>query len=256
MTRLIRRDRVLEGLEARRLLAVSLDPNGQLNAIGTSANDSVTVSKTAAGYLVVINGVSTPINGNVVRVLVDGQAGNDTLRVTDAVLIPATISGGDGGDSLYGGGGASTMKGGAGNDTMDGAAGPDVFEGGTGNDTANYSSRTVNLQIGIGTVADDGAAGEMDNLKTDIETLLSGSGNDKVVGSVSKNLLSGGGGNDSIFGNTSNDTMIGGDGNDTLNGAGGDDSLDGGAGNDLFPCGATNDGADKVIGGGGRDTVD
>ena len=57
------------------------------------ANDSASVAKNAAGFLVVLNGVSTPIGGNVVRVFVDGQGGNDTLLVLDSVLIAATVNG-------------------------------------------------------------------------------------------------------------------------------------------------------------------
>ncbi len=247
---------MLEGLEPRRLLAVSLDADGQLNVTGTASNDTVSVSKTATGYLVVLNSVSTTISKKVVRILIDGQAGNDSLRVENSVLLDSTINAGAGNDSLYGGGGASTLNGGTGNDTLDGGPGADSFHGDDGLDTADYSARTENLSIGLGKSADDGAANERDYLATDIETLLAGSGNDKVVGSIYTNRLVGGGGNDSLFGNSGNDTLLGGDGNDTLNGSADNDSLDGGAGDDLFPCLNVSDGADKIIGGTGHDTVD
>ena len=71
--------------------------------------------------------------------------------------------------------------------------------------------------------------GENDNVGTDIETILGGSGNDVIVGSANvvaglqwtfQTYLSGGPGDDSIYGSPGNDRIDGGDGNDlTFGGA-------------------------------------
>src|SRR5205085_2003606 len=128
------------------------------------------------------------------NIQVNGNGGNDSI--TDSVNFksasrPTTLSGGDGNDSLYGGSASESLSGGVGNDmllgrsgddTLDGGLGADTLQGDTGNDTADYSKRTENLTLGAGSAADDGAAGEKDNLFVDIETILGGSGNDKITG--------------------------------------------------------------------------
>jgi hypothetical protein len=155
----------------------------------------------------------------------DGQGGNDTLISTSGFTEKMTMLGGAGNDSLVGGNG---------DETMDGGTGADTFKGGGGNDTADYSSRTAPLIIGLGTLNDDGEAGEKDNVGLDIETVLGGSGSDNIRGSAANNLLVGNGGADSLFGNYGNDTLVGGAGPDRLDGAPGTDS-------------AQNDGTDTLI---------
>ena len=76
---------------------------------------------------------------------------------------------------------------------------------------------------------------------------LGGTGdNDKLVGLAGNDTLKGKGGDDKLIGGPGNDTLDGGKGRDVLKGGGGDDFL--APGNDLA--------ADKVLGGGGFDTVD
>ena len=122
-----------------------------------------------------------------------GMGGNDTLisGYADDVL---DGGGGDdlldgqtyffGNKLLLGGAGNDTLLGGDGNDTLDGGLGADLMKGGTGNDTADYSSRTANLTIGIGTLADDGEAGEHDNVYNDVENVEGGAGNYFIRGSA------------------------------------------------------------------------
>ena len=68
--------------------------------------------------------------------------------------------------------------------------------------------------------ANDGATGEGDNLRTSVDHITGGAGNDTLVGDEGSNKL------------------IGGAGDDALTGAGGDDSFDGGAGTDSYSGGA------------------
>jgi murein DD-endopeptidase MepM/ murein hydrolase activator NlpD len=152
---------------------------------------------------------------SVASIKVYGFEGNDELRVEPTVNKKVTLDGGAGDDSLFGGPMA---------DVLIGGPGADLLSGGGGKDQASYAGHTADLTITIDGVANDGAAGEADNVMTDIENVLGGSGNDFIQGNDAANVL------------------IGGAGDDTLDGGLGADVLDGGLGNDL------------LIGGGGKDT--
>ena len=92
-----------------------------------------------------------------------GDAGNDTLI------------GGAGRDDLNGGAGLDTVAGGDGDDSLNGGDGPDTISGGGGNDTVDFSQRTQPLTISLDGVADDGEAGERDNVLPDVEGVIGGS---------------------------------------------------------------------------------
>ena len=67
--------------------------------------------------------------------------------------------------------------------------------------------------------------------------------NDRIIGSVNRNVIYGEGGNDNLRGNDQNDTIYGGAGNDLIYGGAGDDVLYG------------DGGKDKIYGGAGDDTI-
>ena len=78
---------------------------------------------------------------------------------------------------------------------------------------------------------------------TVIETGVTGSGDDVLIGNASNNVLqandgsddvSGGGGNDAIQGNSGNDSLHGEGDNDIVEGGAGDDHVEGNAGSDLL----------------------
>jgi Ca2+-binding RTX toxin-like protein len=157
---------------------------------------------------------------------IHGGSGNDTIRVdgTDNEL----LFGDAGNDSLVGGVGNDTIHGGPGNDTLDGGPGSDDMYGDGGSDTADYSHRGLGLNISLDNVANDGPRSdpsEQDNVHSDIETVLGGSGADRIVGNPFANKLVGNAGNDTIFGGDGNDTLIGGPGTDQLDGQGGTDII-------------------------------
>jgi Ca2+-binding RTX toxin-like protein len=162
----------------------------------------------------------------------DGGTGNDRLFVLIGGEGNCVLYGGDGNDVLSGGNQADSLDGAAGDDILNGRGGGDLMQGGPGNDTVTYASRTAAVTVGVGTLADDGEAGEKDNVYLDIETVIGGSGNDTIRGGAANNLLVGNGGNDSLFGNFGNDTLQGGIGNDSLDGGPDADTLDGGDGTD------------------------
>jgi Ca2+-binding RTX toxin-like protein len=214
-----------ERLEPRRLLASVSVQSGVLTVNGDNVSETITITPIAGGTVDVdINGNKTFI-GNFNSLVVNANGGNDKILLDPNFNWNSTLRGGAGNDSLVG---AAAF------DVLDGGSGADTLKGGAANDTVDYSSRTAPLTIGLGTLNDDGEAGEKDNIELDIETVLGGSGNDIIRGSGSNNLLVGNGGSDSLFGNYGNDTLVGGAGPDRLDGGPGTDS-------------AQNDGSDTPI---------
>jgi Ca2+-binding RTX toxin-like protein len=201
---------------------------------------------------------------------------------------PAELRGGDGNDVLHGGLGEDLIQGGKGNDVMDGSLSSDTLEGGEGNDafktdpggddysggagidSVDYTGRVAPLDITLNNVATDGQAGENDNVRSDIESVTGGKGNDEIDGSNGDNTLIGGdgddtltgfGGVDKLYGEADQDKLYGNDDDDALYGGEGMDRLDAGPGIDILAgmggpdtmLGGT--GNDKFYGGAGEDTV-
>lgn len=202
-----------------------------------------------------------------------------------------SITGNARGNTLRGGAAGDTLTGGAGDDTLVGGAGADSMLGETGIDTADYSDRTAALTITINDTANDGASGEYDNVKTDIENIVGGGANDTITGSTGNNIIDGGLGADSIDGGSGSDTIdytsgratgvsitlgglnsdsdvltsienatgspfddtiVGGTSAETLSGGGGNDALTGNGGDDFLSGGADND---TIIGNAGVDAM-
>ena len=214
------------------------------------------------------------ISGGAENDTIDGGAGADTI---DGGPDNDVITGGAGDDLLQGGAGDDEESGGDDQDTLDGGATPgctggagndllngdggddalcggpgppggldnDSLNGGDGEDTAYYL-RAAGVNVSLDNVANDGEAGESDNVHSDVEDITGGAGPDTLTGSDARNVLDGGAGPDSLAG-------LG--GNDVLMDSGGDtaaDRLDGGPGDDSLAAGR---GPDTYIGGDGEDAV-
>ena len=184
--------------------------------------------------------------------MINGGPGND-LPLNGAAGAD-TINGGPGNDGLFGGDGNDILDGGDGNDSFEGfgvltpsdpvtTGGTDDYIGGPGTDFVDYAGRTEPMRFSLNDAADDGAAGEADNVRSDIEELRGGNADDVITGSAVRNWLDGwdgtdaidgGIGDDSLFGGTGTDTVLGGPGQDTIEGGDGDDRVDGGAGVDTL----------------------
>jgi Ca2+-binding RTX toxin-like protein len=104
---------------------------------------------------------------NIMRIVVDGGAGNDAIRIDESNgifedTIPTTLAGGSGNDTLAGGSGAETLLGGRGSDSIDGNRGADTGLMGPGNDTFIWDpgdgSDRVEGQRGTDTMVFNGAA--------------------------------------------------------------------------------------------------
>jgi Ca2+-binding RTX toxin-like protein len=115
-------------------------------------------------------------------------------------------------ENLVGGGGNDSLTGSSSNNSFDGGAGADTLSGQAGSDRVSYSTRSAPVTVTIDGVADDGGtvdgpAGARDNVATDIENLLGGSGADSLAGSNAANSLDGGRGADQFSGRGGADTV-------------------------------------------------
>jgi Ca2+-binding RTX toxin-like protein len=253
---------------------------GVLSVFGDSLDNSIVISRDAAGNILVnggavaiLGGTSTVANTSLIQVF--GQAGNDTIQLNESngALPKAILFGGDGNDVLTGGSGADLLFGQSGNDVLNGNGGADLLFGGADNDVLT------------GGDADDQVFGESGNDRliwnpgddtdlfegaTGIDTGEVNGGNgaevftvtangervrfDRVspapfsldIGTIENLVVNMNGGNDSFSatGNLSaliQLTVDGGAGNDTILGGNGADTLLGGDGNDFVDGNQGND---------------
>lgn len=189
-----------------------------------------------------------------------GGQGDDVIHAGDGA---DTMYGGDGNDQLFGDGGADRPNGGPGNDLVDGGSGDDALDfsqggsrndpsigadhyvGGPGTDKLWLDERPSGVSISLNGVADDGAAGEGDNVDSDIEGFDGTSGNDVFNGSAGPEQFAGGGGSDELHGAGGDDDLHGGSGDDQIYGDGGNDTLQGSLAADTVDGGP---GTDQIYG--------
>jgi Ca2+-binding RTX toxin-like protein len=248
--------------------------SGVLTVIGDSQANSITISRNAAGLILVNGGTvpitgGTPMVGNTSIMQVFGQAGSDTIILSEAngALPAARLFGGFDADTLIGGSGLDMLFGQSGIDNLQGKGGGDALFGGDDADTIT------------GGDADDQVFGE--------------NGNDRMIwnNGDDTDLNEGGAGEDlvELNGSTGSETFtvtanglrvrfdkvdsspfsidIGTSENLRLNASGGDDrfeafgnlaaliglTVDAGAGQDDI---RGSNGADVILGGDGNDIVD
>ena len=72
------------------------------------------------------------------------------------------------------------------------------------------------MAVDLDGVADDGQAGEGDNVGADVENVSGGSAGDRLVGDEDANVLIGGAGDDTLDGQDGRDALIGSAGSDSL----------------------------------------
>jgi Ca2+-binding RTX toxin-like protein len=254
----------------------------QLSVFGDSGKNTVTLSRDAAGQILVNGGAvavvgGTPTVANTTLIDVFGQGGDDTITLDEAngALPAAHLFGGGGDDVITGGSGADLLFGQSGNDTLLGKGGNDQLFGGSGNDTLTGGAGDDQVfgeagndrmiwNPGDGSDLFEGGAG------TDTAEVNGGNGSeiftvtangsrvrfDRIspapfsvdIGTTEELVVNANGGDDVItagngLANLIHLTLNGGAGNDTITGGDGNDTLIGGDGNDL------------VIGGRGTDTA-
>jgi Ca2+-binding RTX toxin-like protein len=151
---------------------------------------------------------------------ISGGDGNDALNGGDGNDV---VSGDTGADTLSGGAGNDRLLGGSGNDSLTGSSGSDDIDGGDGRDTVYLGTSALPHRVDLDNVADDGVAGEADNVHATNEVIVGSPGPDTIIGADGAQLLRGGAGDDVLAGLGGDDRLDGGDGNDTLAGGVGND---------------------------------
>jgi hypothetical protein len=145
----------IESLEPRWVPTTADLTNGILLISGGSGADTIQVSLTAG--LLAISGVSRQYDAaQVQRIVVDADAGNDTVTIQASLGTAASIFGGTGDDTLTGGAGADRIYGGLGSDRIDGRRGIDRLFGGGGNDVLAGGPGNDRLCGGAGSDMVDG----------------------------------------------------------------------------------------------------
>jgi len=280
----------IEELAARVVPAVtaSFSPTaGILTVFGDSLNNAITVSRNAAGALLVNGGAvnvlgGTPTVANTALIQVFGQGGNDTITLDEAsgALPAANLFGGAGNDTLTGGSGNDQIFGQGGNDTLLGKGGFDFLFGGSENDV--LTGGDADDQV-FGQAGDDrmiwnpGDDTDLNEGGIGIDTVEVNGGNGAEIFTVTANgtrvrfdrlnpapftidigtsenlVLNMNGGDDSFSATGNLATLIkltvdGGTGNDTVLGGNGNDTLLGGDGNDFIDGNQGNDSAQMGAG--------
>ena len=116
--------------------------NGVLVVSGDSADNSIVISRDAAGRILVNGGAIVVVGGtatvaNTSLIGVSSLGGNDVVALSEAngALAASSLQGGAGNDTLTGGSGNDQLFGQDGNDTLLGKGGFDLLFGGIENDT-------------------------------------------------------------------------------------------------------------------------
>ncbi len=172
---------------------------------------------------------------------------NDKVALSFGWAYQARIAGGKGADVLRGGAGPDSIDGGGGVDRLYGGGGDDRlvdgdtagdrdgdrFDGGADDaddwspgyrflgDTVTYAKRRRGVVVDLAA----GVAPREGDTYTNLETVLGGRGNDRLIGTDGENSLQGGNGNDILRGGGGGDALIGGFGRDKLHGGADDDDL-------------------------------
>ncbi len=198
---------------------------------------------------------------------VNAVGGNDQVTVGTGPGINgtrATLNGGEGNDELTGGNADDSLDGGPGSDVLMGRLGADAFA--SAGDTVSYADRTLPgdaVTVTVDGVANDGTAGENDNVGAETRSIVGGAGADHLIGGPQQNLIDGGGGDDHIEGGGGPDApvthggnpfgggcvaiftmpggLLGGTGADHIEGGTGTDNLEGGLGSDVLEGDADSD---------------
>lgn len=152
-------------------------------------------------------------SATLISALAERVASDGTLNIAAMLAIAPPET--EFADWLEGTTGADTLNGRGGNDTLEGGGGNDLIQGGLGDDFVSYAELTAASQavsVNLATGRAIGAAG-FDTL-SGIEHVLTGAGNDSLIGNDLANALSGGAGDDTLAGGTGYDALVGGAGDD------------------------------------------
>jgi Ca2+-binding RTX toxin-like protein len=158
-----------------------------------------------ADYTLSTSAIVVDMNGAISR---GGEAEGDVLLDIERVI------GTDYADVIRGSNNNDVLVGGLEDDILEGRIGSDIIDGGVGFDTADYSSSTQAVVVGLDGRTNSGgdAAGDM---LISIEKLSGSAYADQLFGSSNADVLQGGGGDDVLQGLSGADLLIGNAGIDT-----------------------------------------
>ena len=262
------------------ITASFIPSSGVLSVFGDSLDNTITLSRNAAGQILINGGAVSVIGGqptvaNTTLMQVFGQAGNDriTLDESNGALPAANIfggagndimTGGSGGDLLFGQGGNDILLGKGGNDRLFGGGDNDTLTGGTGDDEVFGEAGNDRMIWNPGEGSDlfeggDGTDTAEVNGGNGAETFTITANGSRVrfdrvtpapffldIGTTEELVVNANGGDDVITAGNGLASLIhltldGGSGNATITGGDGADRLLGGDGNDLVTGGRGND---------------
>jgi len=252
-TRWEQRGQRIDGQQANDSFSGSIAMSSDGNALASTGSAGLgrvfgfdTSPLACNGLTATITGSGT-IRGTSGNDVIVGSPGDDTIFGLAGDDIICGMGGNDrifasaGGDTLIGGLGRDRMVGGSGDDLLVAGEGDDVFIGGSGKDSVTYKSVGSGVRVTFNGEADDGIAGEEDNVHWTVENIIGSEFNDYILGSNLKNVIRGLGGNDIIRGEGGFDTLYGGPGDDVVRGGRGKDLVNGGGGTDTCVGGANPD---------------
>ncbi|ESQ88928.1 hypothetical protein ABAC460_14195 [Asticcacaulis sp. AC460] len=191
---------------------------------GGDGNDTI---DGGAGYDTLDGGAGIDtydIRSNLSNAVIDLAAGTYTdSGGTEIVVNFENVLGGDGHQTYFGTADANRIDGGDGNDTINGGAGNDTIlggngddyihafwgnaesiDGGTGNDTLNTSLWSGDYAVNLTTGVTNWAGESFLNL----ENIISGIGNDTLIGTSGANWIDAGVGSDVMNGGAGDDTYV------------------------------------------------
>jgi Ca2+-binding RTX toxin-like protein len=222
--------------------------------VGNEGADRIDATGASAAS-VFYSGRTAPVSATVNGVADDGETGEGDNLIGDIT----GITGGEGSDNLVagpstrslvgnggndillastgrsdllGGTGNDQLLGGDGSDFLTGGPGADFLSGGDGLDEVSYGGDDP-LRLSIGDGPNDGAAGEGDDIRSDVEGLTGGRGDDILIGDDDANRLIAYGGQDVLRGEGGPDLLYGWDDGDELDAGAGRDRVY--AGSEDFP---------------------
>ena len=249
------------------LVANPVDPTkNDLVVGGTTGDDSIAFAAVTGGIKVTFGGVVLGTFAATGRIVVDGDAGNDTIALASTLTLPAVLIGGAGNDALTGGASADTLIGGEGNDTLTGNAGNDTLSGDAGNDSLTGGAGNdvylfaADSASGVDTVTDSAGVDTLDFSATNAQTITLNLGltTSQVVNANLTLTLASATAFENVVGGAQNDVLTGNTLANTLTGGGGNDRLVGGAGNDVYAFNVDSALGSDILDetGGGVDTLD